>query len=155
MSFRVIGLDPSPFVDLYGLPDDALAARCARRVRVGAEGGVPDRVELRDLTEGETALLVHHVHQPAATPYRASHAVYVLEGARTPRVVEGRLPTVMRRRLLSLRGFDAEHMMVEADVVEGVTAHERVERMLADARIAYVHAHYARPGCYAARIERA
>ena len=155
MTFRVIGLDPTPFAHLFDLADDELPAHHARRVRVGPEGGVPDRVELRDLVAGETALLVHYLHQPAATPYRASHAVYVLQGARTPRTVEGRLPAVLRRRLLSLRAFDADDMMVDADVVEGVAAHACVERLLADARVAYVHAHYARPGCFAARIERA
>ena len=155
MTFRVIGLDPSPFLPLFDLPDHALAAHMARRVRVGPEGGVPDRVELRDLAEGETALLVHHVHQPAATPFRASHAVYVREGAREARVVEGRVPAVLMRRLLSLRAFDAEGMMVDADVVEGTVAQSWLERMLGDARVACVHAHFARPGCFAARIERA
>ena len=155
MGFRVIGLDPAPFLPLYGLDDAALAARNARRVRVGADGGVPDRVELRDLREGEVALLVHHVHQPAATPFRASHAVYVLEGATRARVVEGRLPAVLRRRLLSLRAFDAGDMMVDADVVDGEAATHRLTAMWGDARVAYVHAHYARPGCFAARIERA
>lgn len=155
MSFRVVGLDPSPFVHLYALGDDALIAHRARRVHVGPDGGVPDRVELRDLREGETALLVHHVHQPADTPYHASHAVYVREGAVRPRVVENRLPTVMARRLLSLRAFDAADLMVEADVVDGSAAEFLVRRLLDDPRVAYVHAHYARPGCFAARIERA
>lgn len=155
MTFRVIGLDPAPFVPLYGLPDDALARHGAIRVRVDEAGGVPDRVELRDLAPGETALLVNHVHQPASTPYRASHAIYVREGARVPRIVDGRLPTVMRRRLLSLRAFDPAHMMVDADVVEGVDALAVLSRLLDDARVDYVHAHYARPGCFAARIERA
>jgi hypothetical protein len=154
MPFRVRGLDPAPFAALYGLPDDELTARGARRVRVGPDGGVPDRVELRDLAPGETALLVNHLHQPADTPYRASHAVYVKEGAMQPRVVDGRLPRVMTRRLLSLRAFDASHMMVDADVADGTAADVRIVAMFADARVAYIHAHYARPGCFAAVVER-
>src|SRR5690349_7928381 len=106
MPFRV-RLDPTPFAALYGLPDDQLAARGARRVRVGPDGGVPDRVELRDVAPGESALLVNHLHQPADTPYRACHAVYLREGAMRPRIIDGRLPRVMTRRLLSLRAFDA------------------------------------------------
>lgn len=154
MSYRIVGLDPAPFAPLFGLPDDALAARGMRRVVVGAEGGVPDRVELRDLVEGEVALLVNHVHQPANTPYRASHAVYVREGATVATVVDSRVPEVMRRRLLSLRAFDAAHMMVDADVVEGVNADARLRAMFANVGVAYIHAHYARPGCFAARVER-
>ncbi|GAB6197163.1 DUF1203 domain-containing protein [Lysobacter xanthus] len=155
MDFRVVGLDPAPFLPLYGLDDAALAAHRARRVRVPAHGGVPERVELRDMRPGETALLINHLHQPADSPYRASHAVYVREGATRPRVVEGRLPGVMARRLLSLRGFDGEGMIVDADVVQGCDATPRLVAMLGDARVDYVHAHYARPGCFAARIELA
>ncbi|TZF91542.1 DUF1203 domain-containing protein [Cognatilysobacter lacus] len=154
MTFRTIGLDPTPFMRLYDLGDDELALHDARRVRVGVAGRVPDRVELRDLAVGESALLVNYTHQPARTPYRACHAVYVREGATAARVVEGRLPSVMVRRLLSLRAFDSGHMMVEADVVEGQVARARLIDILADHRVAYVHAHYAKPGCFAARIER-
>ena len=57
-------------------------------------------------------------------------------------------------RLLSLRAFDNDHMMVDADVVDGAEAEPVIERLLANARTAYVHAHYAKAGCYAARIER-
>ncbi|MGY4515856.1 DUF1203 domain-containing protein [Lysobacter sp. HA18] len=153
MTFRVFGLDPTPFIPLFAMSDDELVARGARRVRVGADDGVPDRVELRDLVEGEVALLVNYTHQPANTPYRASHAVYVREGATQASVVDGGLPDVMRRRLLSLRAFDASHMIVEADVVDGVDGDARIEAMLATPDVAYVHVHYARPGCYAARVE--
>lgn len=155
MSYRVVGLDPTPFLELYGLPDAELVARRARRVVVQATPGVPERTSLRDLEIGDVALLVHHVHQPAHTPYHASHAVYVREGATDARVVEGRLPRALRRRLLSLRAFDAEGLMVDADVAEGEAAEPVIARLLADARVEVVHAHFAKPGCFAARIERA
>ena len=154
MTFRVFGLDPTPFIPLFAMSDDELVAHGARRVRVGANDGVPDRVELRDLVEGEAALLVNYMHQPANTPYRASHAVYVREGATQASIVDGGLPDVMRRRLLSLRAFNASHMIIEADVVDGVDGDGRINAMFAKPEVAYVHVHYARPGCYAARVER-
>jgi hypothetical protein len=46
-------------------------------------------------------------------------------------------------------------MMVDADVVDGSEVEPLIARLLADPRAAYVHAHYARRGCYAARIDRA
>jgi hypothetical protein len=98
---------------------------------------------------------VHHVHQPAHTPFHASHAIYLREGATAARTVEARLPLALRRRLLSLRGFDRDGMLVEADVVEGRQADALIVRMLGDARIDALHVHFARPGCFAARIERA
>jgi hypothetical protein len=46
-------------------------------------------------------------------------------------------------------------MLVGADVVEGAALESLARTLLANPRAAYVHAHFARPGCYAARIERA
>jgi hypothetical protein len=46
-------------------------------------------------------------------------------------------------------------MMVEAELTPGVEAGDVVRRMLANADVAYIHAHYATRGCFAAMIERA
>jgi hypothetical protein len=153
MNFTVSGLSPEPFLPLYALSDTELGKRLARRVLVDGSG-FPERIEMRDAQPGETLLLVNFEHQPADTPYRSSHAVYVREGA-TERWSGDHLPEVLRKRLLSLRGFSADGSMVDADIVDGGEAEALIERLFADPAIAYIHAHYARPGCYAARIDRA
>ena len=153
MNFTVSGLSPEPFVPLYGLSEAELAEHRARRVVVNGSG-FPERIEMRDAQPGETLLLVNFEHQPANTPYRSSHAVYVREGA-TERWSGDHVPEVMRKRLLSLRGFSTDGSMVDADVVEGAEADQGIERLFADPAVAYIHAHYAKPGCYAARIDRA
>jgi hypothetical protein len=155
VSFRIRGLRPEPFSHLYGLPDQELQAHCARRFVADSDCGFPDRVEMRDATAGESLLLVNFVHQPANTPYHASHAIFVLEGAQAAFDRIGEVPQSMRTRVLSLRAFDAEHMMVDADVVDGREVETLIAWLFADSRTAYVHAHYARRGCYAARIDRA
>ena len=154
MPFRISGLSPTPFSHLYGLSDDALAARGARRYLVDKSPGFPDRIELRDLRPGESALLVNFVHQPADTPYRASHAIFVHEGASAPASFVDTVPEVMQRRMLSLRAFDSAHLMTDAVLVEGREAAAAIERLLEDRAVAYLHAHYATRGCYAARVER-
>lgn len=155
MSFRITGLDPAPFAHLYGLSDEALSAHGA--VRYVAERGstLPDRVEVRDVAPGETALLVNYLHQPADTPYRASHAIFVREGAETPFDAINVVPQAMQTRPLSLRAFDAQHMIVDGDLVDGREAEGLIARFLGNPQVAYIQAHYARRGCYAARIERA
>ena len=153
MPFTVSGLSPEPFVPLYGLGDEELRRRRARRVTVDGPG-YPERIEMRDAEPGETLLLVNFEHQDADTPYRSSHAIYVREGA-TERWSSGHVPAVMRRRLLSLRAFSEAGDMIDADVVEGAEAEPVIERLLAEPAVAYIHAHYAKPGCYAARIDRA
>ncbi len=154
MSFRISGLSAEPFRPLFGLPDQELSIRGARRYVVDACPGFPDRIELRDLEPGETALLVNYLHQPADTPYRAGHAIFVREGAESPSVFVDQVPEVMQRRVLSLRAFDADHMMADAALVEGREATDAIERLLEKPDVTYIQAHYAQRGCYAARIER-
>lgn len=153
MPFTVRGLSPEPFVPLYGLSDEALTRHRARRVVVNGTG-FPERVEMRDATPGETLLLVNFEHQDADSPYRSTHAVYVREGA-TETWSGDHLPEVMRKRLLSLRGFSDDGSMVDADVVEGHDAEPLIQRLFDSPEVAYIHAHYAKPGCFAARIDRA
>ena len=155
MSFRITGLEPETFRPLFGLTDAELAARGARRYVADQAPGFPDRIELRDAQPGESILLLNYTHQPADTPYRASHAIFVLEGAkeRYDRIDE--VPEVMRRRTLSLRAFDTEGLIVTADLVDGRQAEGLIQQLLADPKVGYIQAHYAKYGCYAARIERA
>ncbi len=155
MSFRIKGLSPAPFVPLYGLSDAALAARGVIRYVADKSPGFPDRVEMRDATPGETVLLVNHVSQPADTPYRANHAIFVREGATRAVDEVDLVPEVLRPRLLSLRAFDAAGMMIDADVVEGVQVERLIARLFEDERASCLHAHYAKRGCYAGLIERA
>jgi Protein of unknown function (DUF1203) len=155
MSFRITGLAPESFQPLFGLPDAELAERGVKRYAVDKKPGFPDRIELRDAEPGESVLLLNYVHQPANTPYRASHAIFVVEGAkqRYDRVDE--IPDVMQSRILSLRAFDGDDMIVDADVIDGTKVEGLVERFLGNPKVAYIHAHYAKFGCFAARIERA
>lgn len=155
MSFRISGLDPALFRHLYGLTDDALARLNARRYVVDSKPGFPDRIGIRDLEPGESVLLVNYVHQPAETPYKASHAVFVREGADEQYEAVDEIPDAIRSRMISLRAFDEAGEMVDADLVDGREIEPLIARYLADTRIAYLHAHYAKRGCYAARIERA
>jgi hypothetical protein len=155
MSFRITGLDAKPFRHLYGLSDSELAARGAIRYVAESKPGYPDRVEMRDVEPGESVLLVNYEHQPADSPYRSRHAIFVREGAEEPFDKVDVVPESMRNRLLSLRAFDATGMMLDADVVEGDGVEALIDRMFEDTNVAYIHAHNARRGCYAARIDRA
>jgi hypothetical protein len=154
MAYRISGLSPEPFRHLFGLPDAELARQGAQRWVAEAGSRLPDRIELRDAEPGERLILVNYEHQPAATPYRASHAIFVLDGATTACEAIDRVPEAMRSRMLSLRAFDADHLMVDASLVDGGVAEAAIVKMLANPQVAYIQAHYATRGCYAARIER-
>ena len=64
------------------------------------------------------------------------------------------IPEPMRLRSLSLRAFDAHDLMIDADLAEGRELEGVIERFFANPAVAYMHAHYAKRGCYAARIDR-
>ncbi len=155
MTFRISGLSSQPFRHLFGLSDAELARHGVKRYVVDAPTGYPDRIEMRDAAPGETVLLINHVSQPADTPYRASHAIFVREGAYETYTSVDEVPDVIRRRLMSLRAFDKEGMMLDADVVEGRAIESVIERFFANPDVAYLHAHNAKRGCYAGRIDRA
>ena len=155
MTFRITGLDPAPFRPLFDLDDEALAACGVVRVTADADFGFPDRVGLCDARAGETLLLLNYEHQPAPPPYRSRHAIFVREGAAEPFDAIALIPPALRSRALSLRSFTAGGEMLDADLVDGREAEALIERLLADPRAAYVHAHYAKRGCYAALIRRA
>lgn len=155
MSYRIRGLSPEPFAHLFGLSEEELAAHGAERVTATEPDCYPDRIEMRDAEVGETLLLLNHMHQPAHSPYRSSHAIYVIEGATRTYDAVDEIPAVMARRLLSLRGFDARDKIADGRVVAGDAAEPVIREMLANPAIRYIHAHNAGHGCYAGLIERA
>jgi hypothetical protein len=154
LSFRIKGLSPHPFRHLFGLSDEELAKHGAKRYVADSTPGYPDRIEVRDAEPGETLILLNYTHQPADNPYRASHAIFVREGAETPYDRTDEIPDALRLRQISLRAFDADDLMVDADVIDGRDMESIIERFFANPHIAYIQAHYAKRGCYAARIDR-
>jgi hypothetical protein len=154
MSFQITGLDAAPFRRFYGLSDEELQSFGVKRLIADTRPGFPDRVELRDVEQGEALLLLNYLHQPADTPYKASHAIFVREWAETPYRAVDEIPDVLRIRPISLRAFDVSGDMVDADLTEG-DLEPTIARLFANPEAAYIHAHYAKRGCYAARIDRA
>jgi hypothetical protein len=155
MAFRITGLFPEPFRHLYGLSDQDLAHRGVKRYIADKNPGFPDRIEMRDALVGEKVLLLNHVCQPADTPYRATHAIFVREGAECAYDRVDVVPEVMRTRLLSLRAYDGEGMMLDADVIDGKDVESIISRFFVSPHVAYIHAHNAKRGCYSGRIDRA
>ncbi len=154
MSFRITGLPAEPFADLFSLPDEALAERLAMRVVADRAHGYPCRISLTDAEPGQSLILLNYEHQPADSPFRSRHAIYIREGERQYDEVD-LVPDQLRRRLLSVRGFDGSGMLRDADVAQGTALESLIERIFDDDNVAYLHIHMARPGCYAARVDRA
>lgn len=155
MTFQIHALHQDEFAPLFDLSDEDLSRRNARRQVVREHPGTPCRVSMQDAQIGDTVLLLNYQHLPARSPYRATHAIFVREGVRQARIAPGEIPDVLARRLISLRLFDADHMMIDADVVQGRDLGSALRAGFADKGTAYIHLHNAKPGCFAAKVTRA
>ena len=153
MTYRIAGLDPAPFAALFAMSDAELESRRARRVTADDPFGFPCRITLEDAQPGEQLILVNHVHHEVETPYRSAFAIFVRENAE-PAVYEDTCPPCFAGRTLSLRGFDREGALAKAKLAAPGEADEAIRALLADPGIAYINAHNAAAGCFAARIER-
>ncbi len=153
--FTITGLDPAPFAALYGLADDALAAQGVERMRVTEHPGFPCRVTLQDAAVGEQVLLLNHEHLAVDSPYRQRHAIFVREGATSQGHYADEVPDQLAIRLLSVRAYDDRGQMTDAEVIEGRDLRALITRFFADPQTDYLHAHNAKRGCFAARIDRA
>lgn len=155
MSFQISGLPADGFQALFALSDTELRAEGVLRQIADSSPGFPCRVGLRDADVGEEVILLNYEHQPAQTPFRSRHAIYIAKGSTEAELKAGEVPALMRHRHLSLRGFAADGMMLDADIALNGAVEPVIAALFANPDVAYIHAHWAKQGCYAALIERA
>jgi hypothetical protein len=148
------GIDAAPLAHLFGKPEEELHALGARRMMAEADSSFPCRVTLREAAPGQTVILAAFEHQSAHSPYRASGPIFVIEGSSAAARFENEVPPVVRTRLMSVRAYDAQDLIVDAEVIEGALIEQAIARMFADARVRYLHLHNARRGCYSCRVDR-
>jgi len=153
-SFQFVALPSGLFEPLFSKSDAELASLGARWAVVDSNPGYPCRVSLVDAEVGETVLAIPFTHHDVSSPYRASGPIYVRPGARTARPAVDEIPAMLRRRLLSVRAYDAAAMMIGAEVVAGSELEPVVRRMLCNEAVQYLHVHNAGPGCYNCSVVR-
>ena len=153
-SFRLVGLSAENFEPFFAMSDVELAELGARRVVADEAFGFPCRVSLADAGVGDELLLLPFEHLSTRSPYRSSGPVFVRKGARRAVLEPGALPTYVTRRWMSVRAYDADDIMVTADVCDGSDVRGVVERFLSDEAVAFLHLHNAKRGCFSCRVER-
>jgi hypothetical protein len=156
MSFTIAGLDPQTFAPLFDLSDETLKARGVIRKTATSKPGFPCRITLQDAEPGESVLLLNYESHKAQTPYRSAYAIYVREGAHEAARYADELPPVFMGRPIALRIFDAEGSLIGADLVlANGDVKAKIEAAFSKPETAYIHAHNAAHGCFAAEIRRA
>jgi hypothetical protein len=153
MSFRISGLAAEPFEHYFTMDDTDLAQVGAVRRIADSKPGFPCRISLTDAEIGDEVLLINFEHLPTDSPYRSRHAIYI---RRTESRFDAKddVPAMLRTRLLSVRAFDDGDMLVSADVVDGHEIERTIAEHFENPRTSYLHLHFAKPGCFAARVDR-
>jgi hypothetical protein len=150
------------------LPIEAAVADSIRATRADSHGNrdiqptvarepraLPCRVCLEEAAVGEEMLLFSYSPFDRPVPYQNLGPIFVHARACAPYDRPASVPDLIRRRLLALRGYDADGCMQECDVVEGSDIETAVDRFFSNPTVQAIHAHNARAGCYVCRIERA
>jgi hypothetical protein len=155
MSFQLVGLPDQPFSTLFSLNDSALRELNIRRVLATTHPGYPCRVGLIDAAIGDELLLLPFEHQAADSPYKASGPIYVRKASQQEILAPDVVPNYVRLRQISIRAYDADHLMIDASVCEGRDVAQSIRAMFADAHAAYIHLHNAKRGCFSCAVNRA
>ena len=154
INFQIAGLPAEDFAALFAMDTEALSERRMKRLIVDEMPGYPCRVSLQDAAEGETVLLLPYQYQAANSPYRSSGPIFVREAVSQAILPENTVPQMLRHRMLSVRGYDAHHIMIAARVTAGTALEEVITALFLDEAISYLHIHNAGPGCFNCRVDR-
>ena len=155
MNFRIRGLSPDQFRPYFDLSDTELQRKNIVVVYADdSKPGFPCRVSLADAMPGERLLLLNYAHLDCQSPYRSSHAIYVGENSHYAFDETNNIPDPISGRMLSIRAFDEQDMIIDADLVKGTDARALIDRLLSKTQTSYLHIHFAMRGCFAARVDR-
>lgn len=153
--FKIRGLDPVVFSHLVGLDEADLRQRGIARSIADEKDAYPCRISLRDARLGDPMLLLNFTHLDTNSPYASRTAIYINERAREAGEFVNEVPPTLKRRLLSVRAYGDQDMMIDADVVDGQVAEHTIARFLSNQDVRFLQIHFARRGCFAARVDRA
>ncbi len=153
-TFQLSGLDHAQFLPLFDLTDTELGAQGIARKRATTQPGFPCRISLEDAAIGDELLLLPYWHHRVDSPYQALGPIYIRTGATQALLAPGVVPEYITRRVISIRAYDQQNMMIAADVSPGPDVAQNIEQLFDDADVAYIHLHNAKQGCFSCLASR-
>ena len=116
--------------------------------------GYPCRVSLEDANIGEEVILFPFQHHSTTSPYQATGPIFVRKKAVVATLKVNEIPSFLNHRFLSLRGYDENGMMVDAQTVEGASLKTAITGLFSNKTIEYLQIHNASYGCYMCQVNR-
>ncbi|WP_372771582.1 DUF1203 domain-containing protein [Pseudoalteromonas sp.] len=154
-NFLIKALAKDNFHELMLKDNEKLSISEAVWITVDAEPGYPCRVSLSDAKIGERVLALSFCHHNVNSPYRASGPIFVREKAQMANLDINEIPKMLRHRLLSVRAYNSENLMIGAEVVQGKELEFAIDRQFQNSDVEYIHIHNAIPGCFNCSVHRA
>ncbi len=154
VDFQILALPGSLFDSYLSLNERELRLKNAAWIVADANPGFPCRVSLEDARIGEKVLALPFDHHDVDSPYKSSGPIFVRENATQADLDINEIPLMLRHRTLSLRGYSADAVMLEAEVLEGKDLEEHIVRLFQNSAIRYIHIHNAKPGCFDCNVVR-
>jgi late competence protein required for DNA uptake (superfamily II DNA/RNA helicase) len=152
--FKIKALPYNEFEHLFVANEAELKNIGAVKMIVDEFPGFPCRVSLQDATIGEEVILLPYRHHKTDSPYQSTGPIFIRKNAIEATLTTNEIPLILLHRLLSLRCYNKEGIMIHASVVEGKIIAETLQAIFINNEIAYVHIHNAKPGCYNCVAER-
>lgn len=151
--FQFHNLEYSDFEHLFSA-DESLSSKSIITI-ADANPGFPCRVSLDFAPIGTRMLLTNHAHHNVESPYDSKYAIFISENATPANLGPNELPPFFKRKSpIALRGFDSNGFLKRADIATAPETAPLIDDFFETKEIAYIHAHFAAYGCFAARITR-
>jgi len=139
---------------LFEFDSEKLSKQGIVKMTVDEFPGFPCRVSLEDAEIGEEVLLFTYPHHDADSPYNASGPIFVRKDAQTASFVINEIPKMLEHRLLSLRAYNQQAMMIDARTVKGEILQEKIKDILQNESVSYIQIHNSGPGCFNCQVNR-
>lgn len=153
-NFQIKAIAYESVQHLFSLNASQLKAMDAVKMTVNENPGFPCRVSLKDAEIGEEVMLFSYDHLDAKSPYKAKSPVFIRKNALTANLRINEVPVMLRHRLLSVRAFDQQRMMINAQTTPGDQLETTIQELFNDKKVQFLQIHNAGPGCYNCQVER-
>lgn len=114
--FKILALPGSMFEPFFNMSAKELEENDAVLIEVDSNPGYPCRVTLEDAKVGEKVVALSFAHHNVNSPYRSSGAIFVRENAKQAVTKVNEIPLMLCHRVLPIRAYNAEAMMLAAQV---------------------------------------
>ncbi len=153
-NFQVHSINAEEINPLLNLGENELKELNIVKSIVDEKPGYPCRLSLQDAEVGEEVLLFTYEHHKVKSPYQSSGPIFVRTNVKKAALAQNEIPLMLKHRLLSLRIYDKDAMMIDARTVQGKDLEDTMQDVLANGRVEYMHVHNAGPGCYNCLVRR-